>query len=281
MGQASRRKWEARLQRMQVLLQEKTISVQPPIKVIRAAWITTLLGGGLAVITAFFWFGVSLTYLGAVILAIDCLCEKWSWKWKSVSMLLPAMIIVFVSIWAWGSAPLQIQMIRHYGNYKDGELIHGIPWHEKYSELQFVFTNTTDQDYEDFDMFVNTDLFIAKTGWISQPPTCVLRLPEPHVIEVRAKGMDKSGKPLEELFERGATTGPYLLHCDKLLKHDSIQFIFALVSGFNKERGKEPIKTLEGLFAPKKLPSWASVQGTYKSLFRPFSISEKKQLTGD
>lgn len=285
MGRASRRKWEAMLARTEVLLknaEEHKNLEQGPIKALRAAYITTLLGAGLAVIFNFFWVGLVLTYIGAVVLAIDFLCEKWGWKWKSVSMALPVLIIVLVSVWAFGSAPLHTKMIRHYGNFKEGQVIYGIQWSEKkYSELQFIFTNTSDEDYEDFDVFVNTDLFIAKTGWISEPGPCSLKHPEPQAVELRAKGIDPTGRPFEELYDPMAALGPYHLHCDKLLKHDSVQFIFALVSGLKGERGKEPIKSLEDLYAPKKLPTWASVAGTYKSLFRPYKFSEVKQLMGD
>lgn len=110
MGGASRRKWEAMLERAQLLLQgipEQKNPMQPPHKVLLAASVAMLIAGGLTVIFVFFWFGVFLMYAGAVILAIDLLCHPWNWKWKSVAMLIPAIIIVPTSMWAFGSAPLQ------------------------------------------------------------------------------------------------------------------------------------------------------------------------------
>ena len=254
--------------------------MQPPHKVLLAAFFALLIAGGLTVIFVFFWLGVLLMYAGAVVLAIDLLCHPWNWKLKSVAMLIPVLIIVPTSIWAWGSAPLEIQVARHYGNYKEGDNIGGITWKDQYSELVVTFVNHSSNDYQDFDAFIGTDLGIASTGWIEPNQTCVLRISLPHVTEVRMKGEDEKGNPIEKLGSRVAATGPYHLHCDKLIRRDTVTMVFALVNMTDKPE-KPDIAKPESLLGPKKLASWSSVSGTYTSLFRPYSFFEKKQLTGN
>lgn len=280
MGEASRRKWEARLERLRLSLQEKTETMHP-VKYLRVTGIASLLlGGGLAVIFAFFWTGVGFIYLGAIILAADIYSQPWNWKWKLAVMLMPILIVLLVSIWISESAPLNIQMIRHYGNYKEDEVIGGITWKDQYSELLVLFSNLSSDDYHDFDAFIVTDLGVAGTGWIEGAPTCVMRIPGPHVTEVRVKGKDAAGNPTEQLMSRLALTGPYHLHCDKLLRHDTIQIVFALVN-IGQPPEKPDVTKPESLLGPKKLATWSFVHGTYISLFRPFSFSERKELIGD
>lgn len=286
MGKASRRKWEARLEKIRLQFQQKT-EVMHPFKWLGAKGIAAiLLGGGTAVMFVFFWVGLALIYLGAIVLIVDFYYESWKWKWlKFVAMALPVILIIFpVSFWAFGSSPLRIQVHRHYGNYKEGEIVGGITWNSKYSELRVSFTNESDDDYEGLDALISTDLGTAATGWIGEAPTCVKRA-KFHFLNARTKAKDKEGKILQEtMMPTLATTGPYHLHCDKLIRHDSIQMVFALVNlpEDKNDTGKSgAIIGPESLLGPKLLPAWSLVEGTYKSMFRPFSFSERNQLKGD
>jgi hypothetical protein len=253
---------------------------EPPIKILRTAAIALLTGAGFAVIFAFFWPGIVLIYLSAVVLAIDFLCEKWDRIWRFGALLIPIGLVGLVSLWAFGSAPLEIQFHRHYGNFKEGEVIGGIVWKDTYSELRVVVSNPTSNDYQDFDALIATDLWVANTGLMDAAPTRVLRIAGPHATDVRLKGKDERGNPIEQLMSRLALTGPHLLHCDKLLKHDTVQAVFALVNASDKPQ-KPDVTKPESFLGPKKLAKWASVNSTYTSLFRPYSFSEKKELAGD
>ncbi|MEO7859955.1 MAG: hypothetical protein ABIU05_05845 [Nitrospirales bacterium] len=243
------------------------------------------------VMTPFYWTAVSIGYFGLFLLAFDLWFEPFRGlkirerrAWKAGLMLVLFAIGVFCGVgFVFRSAPLGISVVRHLGNFQDGEVIGGITWKPPYSELRVSFTNESQEVYEDFDMIIKTDLQVAKTGWIDIKPNCSFDLHQfPAIPEPRGRGKDAKGNIVEGPYKFFVDNGPYRIHCDKLLAHDHISVIFALVSGLTKNLNEvDMTKIPESLFGPKKLPDWAKIYGSYRVRMRPYSISKAEHLTGD
>jgi hypothetical protein len=244
---------------------------------------------------AFFWVAVVLFYVGFACFAYDIWLERWRLLWKGLWW---ACLFIFAVFIAWvvvlPTEPLAVNLTPHYGNFKEGETVGGIQWEKNFSELRISFSNPSEQSYDDLDMVILTDLFIAQHGLIDAPPNCSLRLHQsPTALGARLKGKDNDGRPTEQLMSSLGDSGPYLLHCDKLLPRDTAQVIFALVGLKNedvmdwmKSKQKEHLKEADinkpwSIFGPKKLPEWAAVNGRYKVFLRPYAITKQAKLSGE
>ncbi|MEP6936038.1 MAG: hypothetical protein ABI988_19205 [Nitrospirota bacterium] len=245
--------------------------------------IAFLFGAGGMIQSTYYWWAVAAVYTGLLILVIDLWIERnLTLPWKIIfSVMLLGVGIGGSILYVFPSAPLEIQMIRHRGDFKEGEIIGGIPWTSNYSELRVSFSNGSEEPYTDVDMLINNDLFVAQAGWVSNPANCSLNLKK-EVLDMRLKGKDKNGKSVEQLFLPFASDYPYHMHCDKLFPHEPVQIVFAVVSGEIQNLNEADIKKPASLFGHKKLPGSAVVKGSYKTqIIRPHIVFKREQLTGD
>jgi hypothetical protein len=242
-----------------------------------------LFGVGGIILSTYYWFAVATVYIGLVIIFIDLWIERnLPVPWKvGFSITLWALGICGSILYIFPSAPLEIQMIRHRGDFPEGETIGGISWTHNYSELRVSFLNQSEQSYDDVNMLIRTDLPVAKTGFITNPSNCALNL-QSNVPELRIKTYDKKTGDRAEypLFDL-SNKAPYQLHCDKLLPHLPVQIVFALVSGKIQNLDKADITKPESIYGDKKLPEFAAVKGGYKVQIRPYTVFKREKLTGD
>lgn len=234
------------------------------------------------ILSTYFWTAVGFCYFSLLILVADLWFEPFSRLVKAALLLILISFGVFGSIvFVFPSAPLDIQMIRHRGDFKDGEIIGGIPWTSNYSELRVSFINQSEQTYDDVNMLIRSDLLVAKTGWITNPSNCSINL-QSDLLDWRLSSTDKkTGKHVEYPLLDLASKGSYQMHCDKLLPHLPVQIVFALLSGKIQNLDEADITKPESLFGHKKLPEWAKVNGSYKMQIRPYTVSKREKLTGD
>lgn len=276
MGRTSRRKWEGEIKKLEAALANSSRNTIP--SYLRAIGIVGLFSGaGLALVNVFFWLGVTITYVGLALLALDIWVQNWAVKRRCLVSIIPAALFVLLSMWI-APSDLSITILPHPGDFKEGELIGQIPWKsEWYSELRVTIANPTNSDYDELHGKITNDLGTAKWSLVSSPPGCFLREDVTAPIEVRASGKDKSGRPSERLAEKLFTTYPIHLYCDKLRGGDSVQAVFALLPGV-LQLGKADISKPESLFGPKKLPSWAAIEGEYKVHLRPHRFSKQEEF---
>lgn len=225
-----------------------------------------------------YWWAVGLAYVAMLLLAIDLYLEPGLGWWKPVLSLMWISVALLGSVeYVFKSAPLDIRTIRHYGNFKDGEIIGGISWKPTYSELRIYLTNKSDHMYEDIDVLIITDLMVSKFELVDSPSNCSMRPMRKGVA--RTKGKDEHGKPVEEIMGYlGSYRMPHRVTCDKLLAHETVQVIFALVSG--KIENFHDKTNPESWFSPKELPKWVTVDAAYKLGLQPTTVSITHQLAG-
>ena len=92
-------------------------------------------------------------------------------------------------------------------------------------------------------------------------------------------GKDETGKRVEEMLNSlGTTRMPHRVICDKLDAAETVQVIFAPVSG--KIDNLHDRTNPESWFSPKELPRWVKVDAAYKLGLQPNIISIVGRLAG-
>src|SRR5215471_15092471 len=109
----------------------------------------------------YFWLGIALFALGAVLLGIDIWKEvvipKHSKRGKIVFVVVSLLLGTGFLFWLFQPVSLALSALSIIPKYGAGSNPYGIPWSDEYSQLDLELTNPSDVDYVDFDAEVSTD----------------------------------------------------------------------------------------------------------------------------
>ena len=155
-------------------------------------------------------------------------------------------------------------------DYPTGFLLGTIPWKNEYAHVQVNLTNQEVEDLSDVDLVIGLDESIAAIAQKTNFPDIVLFPPlaDPFVAG-SLTSVDKDGNRVSiPTVSSGITTAPeYRIRCSKIFSHSTVQLILAVVS-LNLTPGVE----LHSPYAPKRLPKWLNVKGSYKIGPTPFNV---------
>ena len=172
-------------------------------------------------------------------------------------------------------APLSITYESDPAYFRQGTDIHGISWAPEYSELIVTFHNFSSHSFDDFDMTIGTDMAIAK---IVQDTSIggVSIVPEGSQIDIHMLGGSAGGPPKEEVLPSIPGVGTrYRVVCNRLPSKTSLMIVAAVMDP-KKLSGLNPSPDNQ----KKLLPEWASVEGSYRVLWRIHSILAREKVTG-
>jgi hypothetical protein len=154
------------------------------------------------------------------------------------------------------------------GNYAPGTNVGGLVWQDHFEDMRVHLVNDTDYDFRDVDVSLTSDLWVAGISRIDNVCQGMQLFQEDvngkRVPEMWLNGTNDKGKP-EDIPITGAIqmspSGTGVI-CDKFPHHSTISLVVALMA-INRGINGGPPATL---FAPKRLPNWAKVNGDYRAL---------------
>ncbi|MGH9636905.1 MAG: hypothetical protein ACRD72_18905 [Candidatus Angelobacter sp.] len=256
-------------------------STPQAISYIRAIGFAAICFGVAAMIIAeYFWSATLLIYLGLFVLLVDALTDKVVAAWIRL-----AMGIVCVSglvLFTWHivlpapSLSTHDPMIQNHAN-EDAPNLPGLAWNKTYSELDFPLLNTSDFDYTDMVVTLETDRNIADVGQISSHANVEIQ-PELHAIPIYSGNIEGA-----LLAKNRTTSAPvWKIYCDKLRKGDTLEIDVATVNLKKAEWGPlipltkdvhPPTSPPPG--GPRLDPTWLKIKADYKGRFgRPIHFEE-------
>jgi hypothetical protein len=271
----------------------------------RTAGIAGLLVGlSSVVLLGWFWAGVVLIHISFAVLLIDLWLERELFRiWKIAATFI---VLLIAGAFSWGfvfvPAPLAIQATITDGAYPPGTNLNGIVWRQGFTELRVDLYNQSIYNYDNVSVVIQPTEPIAA---IAQRTTI------PGVLFYDAKRLHtgviqfNSGKQTAIPAVIVATDAGYLMHCERLPAHTSIEIEIALAEiKWNPPAQPAPqlpsedknftlrIKFDDGstywlgypdgdVYLPAR-PSTQTVkvEGTYDAAFRGHAISEKVQMSG-
>jgi len=220
------------------------------------------------ILPALFWWGLPLFYLGLGVVLIDLCLER---DLSIVVRAIGGTIIVFVvALFTFGlvlfPAPLQVTSFWS----KDGTDVSGVTWDSDESALIVYIKNPSNRDYADLDIALISNEAVAKAVEGTNVPC----------EQISANEMSISGTGWKDWIE----WGPQRFRCDKLPKDTTIKFVLVLKNAdpilHKLEHHKLGDPTHEslpanGLYGPKRKPSFFGVVATYSVTGRPHSMKTK------
>jgi hypothetical protein len=283
MSREDHRRHDAELERFRKL--EKESPRRHPV----VDWFNGIGGVGLIVglvgliMTPFFWHSVALIYGSLLFLLVDV----WFWNLRLKSAHVFWRIAVSTFLFAIGTdfgieivflhAPLDITSYARLGNYGPGAQISGKEWKPEWIDLR-VRINPPSYDYSDLDLQITPDLFRADEPWQATKIPCE-PFQEVNHIPVQRTPLNPPGPKGES-----ETIGPTVrMRCPVLPKQSTVEMIIPLrnlvpdnIPGDKLTMLNPPlpgVRPLVMIDAPKKLPEWVRISGTYKVRGRPHEFS--------
>jgi hypothetical protein len=229
------------------------------------------IGIGLAVSGgSYFWPGVGLAYAGCIWLLFDWwfFSKDLSNRVRLVGTIGTCIILIVISWVAFRPAPLTIVFVSQDVSYIDGDAIYGIKWKDSYYPSKLLVVNESSDTYIDVEIMLRTDMFINEMG---QPKGtgCTFHVATPGLtLSTPDMQMYKEGKLVARPVDIKAGY-VYSIYCEKVLSHDSMEFIAALIPppfGNNPPPGAD--KPLPG-DDRRRPPKWVIVDINYISSGRP------------
>lgn len=240
---------------------------------LRAFGVVGVLSGvGAMTFPAFFWVGVGVLHLAGCLWIVDLVSERGLSKATKLAIgLVVCALLGSFDKWVVFYPP-QIEVVAHAedGNYKDGQDIDGITWKPGYSELRVAITNHSNRDYENVDMRILPDTWVAKAIQTSHIFGVDFPGDDVEVMSVVAHGIDPAtGKPFDQPLTRGPRNSGVRVHCPRLPKKTSLMILVATMS---------PTSPLEGVpdVPPKNKvrASLVKMVGDYTITWRPYHIKD-------
>ena len=142
----------------------------------------------------FFWAGVGLCILAWLFFIVDWFRVSRGMPniTKFFGTLVPNILLILVIWIAIRPAPLEISFDAPNMDYSEGSDLHGIKWISQYSELRITLANRTDNEYDNVDVFISTNISIAQIVTVGDHINCVNA---PNLrYDMVAFGTDASGK---------------------------------------------------------------------------------------
>lgn len=243
------------------------------------------IGCGSLLMSANFWIGAVLTYLGFAAVVVDIWLEPRlinRRKWQAFSFLLVlAAVAAFSGFIVFVDAPLNIAALVTDGEYKTGSSINGIVFRPEFTELRLSISNPSRNPYEDLRLLIKPKEGIAAISQVDGP-TASFQSP----VSARVMMMDKSGNTrVMSGYKLLLTNAGYEMHCDRLSPGTSINIAIALAEPKQKQNGPNyalwNIPEATDVFAsrPKDVRP-IDVTGEYKAVFRTRSLAKQINVFG-
>jgi hypothetical protein len=232
--------------------------------------------GGLSLIPTSYLLGVTLVYVGFIIAFCELIWDPLVFRLNDrLQIALFCVVIFFCTIFTlqYLSVPIPPDFgVMDYGSgfVDDSGKVGDVPWKNDYHDVRISIGNNSNQDYTDISVWVSTDPNIAHVGRFDKcldgsvgpayhfGPT-VVRGPDGTVIQSNAEGpthIPFPGAPGYFASSFGSYSPIWKIHCDKIKRHDSIDFVIAVV---------HLEKKTYNLLPPQK-PSWVEAYFEYESM---------------
>lgn len=149
--------------------------------------------------------------------------------------LLTLVLLTPISVVALQSFPLKVRGDLREGVYPAGTDIAGVKFDPDTFDLRVYLKNESSSDYSNLDFLIQTDLSIAGAALFNNRFTsCSFDLPSSGVEIIGLSGIDTNGKKVTLPFIPVPGVQPigptYRVRCDRIIAHDELQFVFAVVS---------------------------------------------------
>jgi hypothetical protein len=249
----------------------------------------------------YFWLGVVLFLVGALLLALDVWREvvvpKKTTINKSIFWIICPLSFLVFAIWLYFPVEFSLSVSSSVPRYGTGSNLYGIPWFDDYARLNLTMKNSGDVAYDDFDAEIFTDLTFEGVKQIDGIGSCAIAPASPRIrpTSQRMNGVLPIGpnaavggvpdRPVEtdppeytivavgedgkELAFSGDTAKKYRIRCDKFPAHSQITFVAAL-SAMNPVVNGRPPQPLHG---PARPARWCGLKANFNRLGRPRSIT--------
>jgi hypothetical protein len=247
------------------------------VRFLRASILGTFAVGSAAMfLTDFFWFAVIWLAFCALLAIYDIWNENEQFLPIPLKIGCTAFVLLLVLLFCkyvvFFPAPLQIAS--DWG--KNGATVEGVIWPPHTSGLVVSFTNSTDRDYNSFDISM-------KIG------EGVLRV----IQSTKLECVPLSQAIMTPMSPGWPTIGeeqrPYRFRCDVLPKHTEVQFVAILenLDWLTKEIQSHPGKTLDAhgndisaFFGPPRKPTFLVVAASYNVTYRPHALFKRVDIGG-
>jgi len=286
----------------------------PIVKWLRAVGSSAeLFGWGGLMLTEWFWPAVGLIYGGFLLLIIDILFEpgfqnRKAWK---VGALLGILLVMV--LFSWGivfvDAPIDFDVSCTDAEFPPGTTIAGITWRPDFSELQFLIKNSSDKAYRDVDLLIRPNEPVAAISQLTSVPGVYFEDKNGVSLIVALENLKAKTKSVLPIVLLASDAG-YRMHCPLLPAKTAIRVIMAIAdikwnpkprvkSGEEWDRNmRELINNKENVFrlrfedfstywfgqsdsnvyAPRLIPNWVKVEGSYNVAYRTRSLSKKIEI---
>jgi hypothetical protein len=269
--------------------------------------------GGFGLIPQDFNFGVTLVYVGFILLIAEIIYDPkiiskpYQVQIVSVCAAFCAAGVFTITVVA-TQAPIGLYSYAlNNGNHADGTNISGIVWDSRFTELRVNISNSEPFDDEDIDLLVHPDKWVYRGSIIDVPLTCELHAAGGDSLSSTRKTKDGpftttatrigSLKDVEINDTEGndhvtlATEGGYRLRCAKLPANSAVKLVFAVVEIDDKKldpqatvkpgqfgmtmTGPLPLSFSEfDVFKPRPRPSTVTIKGSYKRQYKNFTLDK-------
>jgi hypothetical protein len=203
---------------------------------------------------SYFSFGIVIATIGIV-----CLLIYWYIKlqriWSLLFILAAAIIVIIVLL---KGAPLLMSAVALEGDFAQGTVVGGVEWQDNYSEVRLVMDNPQYWSYSNISIIIRANLPIAKVGSLSPLSQCSYTMDKGPFFAAELKILGDKGStiPLLTPEAKGTMADQYKIICDKLIGHNSLELVIAIVPGlFQKQR---------------ETASWLSIMVEYEAFGRSF-----------
>jgi hypothetical protein len=187
---------------------------------------------------------------GAAIVYFGFLLSLAEWIWEPALLQRPYQIqialigIVFSLAAAFtigvasAPAPVKFKSFETNIDYTGANAPAGITWNPFFTELDFIVTNPTDENYDNVDLLVRPDFPIAKIAQMSNLQG--VSFEDRYGVNMRAK-IEEIGKQSPVPVEFLATDAGYKVHCGSIPPNSSLSLVMAIVD-FKKALPPDPSK---------------------------------------
>lgn len=193
---------------------------------------------------------------------------------------LVALSSIGAGTWWEVSRPYSLLVDIHYrpDSYPEGATVDGLVWGSDMVDVRFTLANSTDRDYEDVDLALATDLDIigaAQTDGVTKVELSPQSNPNDPVTDAYLSGKDANGNiRIFPNTKMARHISVYRLRCDKFAKRSRVQLTVQVLKANPVVNGIFP----QRFYAPRTIPAWASVRGTYKVLGREHDVEVSKDF---
>jgi hypothetical protein len=256
---------------------------------LRTVGAASLLLGGAGLMTDIsFIFSTSFVYLGLLVLIIDPWIEpslkKVPIRWRGIPSLIFTIPLVLFSVFVvFLPSPLEVAARDNAGTYPDGEVIGGIEWNPKFSDVRVVFRNSTTHEYRNLDFTVSTGYLIIASAQTSNLPGVTVYNTAAGPDQVLGSAKDVRGNTVYLSYKNTTfASGGIRFTCDRLPRGMALEIILAVINlpktatRFSYPVDPNLLVTLvrnrEGSnldqVGPKVIVDEVGIAGTYESLGR-------------